>query len=314
MMFSCQQVEEPAMDQANETRALGDKTPMLTTYVEINDTNPLNAGDYMLSTGKPLYDIVEFFAANIHKRTVNGVVEPTLYFNDKMTNIFENGGYLKYVKPLQDKGIKVLVTILGDWQDIGLANMNSTQTTQFAEILAHVVEKYGLDGIGFDDEYANYSFTNGTSYSEIILKLRALMPAGKLITVFDWGYTNTINSEARATIDYGYHGSFSATYFVSSPGLSLSKAKWSPTSLNLGDNMASFVNTIRTNAQRAKTGGYGAIMNFNIRRSSNRDQMAVFQAIAAGAGYGTVTRNGGDRAQDWVFVPGGYEINLDQVR
>ena len=125
------------MDQGTvpQTRAYGD-TPVVAIYVETNDTNPLNAGDYMLSNGKPFAGIVELFASNIHKRTVNGVVEPTLFLNDKMTNLLENGGYQTYVKPLQDKGIKVLLTVLGDWQGIGVANMNDTQTTQFAKILA----------------------------------------------------------------------------------------------------------------------------------------------------------------------------------
>ena len=189
MMFSCQQAEEPTMDKAQEpvvkTRAYGDKTPTVTIYVETNDVNPLNAGDYKLPNGKPYADIVEFFASNIHKRTVNGVVEPTLYLNDKMTNLLENGGAATYVQGLQAKGIKVVLTVLGDWQGIGVANMNDTQTTQFAKILAHAVEKYGLDGIGFDDEYSNYSSSliNG-SFGSIITKLRNLMPAGKLITVF----------------------------------------------------------------------------------------------------------------------------------
>ncbi|MEG1865230.1 MAG: hypothetical protein RR199_07925, partial [Alistipes sp.] len=49
-LFSCQESNEP-MDGANEaavTRAYGDKTPKLVAYVEINDTNPLNAADYYL--------------------------------------------------------------------------------------------------------------------------------------------------------------------------------------------------------------------------------------------------------------------------
>lgn len=73
---------------------------------------------------------MELFASNIHKRTVNGVVEPTLYLNDKMTNLLENDGYLTYVKPLQDMGIKVLLTVLGDWQGIGfnLLQPNHYQT------------------------------------------------------------------------------------------------------------------------------------------------------------------------------------------
>ena len=102
MMFSCQQAEDPTMDKAQEpivkTRAYGDKTPKVTIYVETNDVNPLNAGDYMLSDGTAYADIVEFFAANLNKETVNGVVRPTLYLNDKMTNLLENGGYQTYVK------------------------------------------------------------------------------------------------------------------------------------------------------------------------------------------------------------------------
>lgn len=58
MMFSCQQAEEPTMDKAQEpvvkTRAYGDKTPTVTIYVETNDVNPLNAGDYKLPNGKPM--------------------------------------------------------------------------------------------------------------------------------------------------------------------------------------------------------------------------------------------------------------------
>ena len=309
MMFSCQQAEEPTMDQGTvpQTRAYGD-TPVVAIYVETNDTNPLNAGDYMLSNGKPFAGIVELFASNIHKRTVNGVVEPTLFLNDKMTNLLENGGYQTYVKPLQDKGIKVLLTVLGDWQGIGVANMNDTQTTQFAKILAHAVEKYGLDGIGFDDEYANYSSTNSTSYSEIITKLHALMPADKLITVFDWGYTNTLNSEAKACIDYAYHGYFGSSFMTS--GL-VDKTRWSPVSTNLGS--APNAATLNSLAKRAKAQGYGAFMFFNLRRSSNVNPLNGFNATASGL-YGlTVTCENGDRPQDWTFVSSGYEINMDEV-
>ena len=273
-MFSCQQAEEPTMDQgqAPETRAFGD-TPVVAIYVETNDTNPLNAGDYTMSNGKPFAGIVELFASNVRKRTVNGVVEPTLYL-------------------------------------IGVASMNSTQTTQFAQILAHAVAKYGLDGIGFDDEYADdYGSTNSTSYSEIITKLHALMPADKLITVFDWGYTGSINAEAKACIDYSYHGYFGTGFYGS--GL-LEKARWSPVSTNLGG--ATNPSTLNSLATRAKSQGYGAFMFFNLRRSSQVNPLNMFSATASGL-YGlTVTNANGNRAQDWTFVPAGYEINMDEVQ
>ncbi|MEG1701042.1 MAG: glycosyl hydrolase family 18 protein [Alistipes sp.] len=332
-LFSCQESNEP-MDGANEaaiTRAYGDKTPKLVAYVEINDTNPLNAADYYLgatSQNKALIDIVELFAANIRKRSVSGVYEPTLFLNDKLTRVLEpdpanptTTGYHQYVVGLQNRGIKVLLTILGDHQGIGLANMNATQTTQFAEILAGTVAKYGLDGIGFDDEYADYPASapiNYTSYSEIITKLRAKMPAGKLITVFNWGNTDTISAAAQACIDFSYPGNFRYDTFVSTPGMSLTNAHWSPMALNLGEYYSStYLRTIKSNAAKTASGGYGAIMTFNLRQRSNRDPLPVLNAIAAGAYASTATRvansgvGSGDLAQDWTFIPAGYEITMD---
>lgn len=72
MMFSCQQAEEPTMDKAQEpvvkTRAYGDKTPKVTIYVETNDVNPLNAGDYLLSDGSAYADISWSFSPPISTR------------------------------------------------------------------------------------------------------------------------------------------------------------------------------------------------------------------------------------------------------
>ena len=317
MMFSCQQAEEPTMDKAQEpvvkTRAYGDKTPTVTIYVETNDVNPLNAGDYKLPDGTAYADIVEFFASNIHKRTVNGVVEPTLYLNDKMTNLLENGGAQKYVKGLQDKGIKVVLTVLGDWQGIGVANMNATQTTQFAKILAHAVQKYGLDGIGFDDEYANYSTSLiSGSFGSIITKLRNLMPAGKLITVFQYGNygSSQINATAGAQIDHAYANFGYYTYI----GISgVTKDRFAPLSINLGS-IAGNVSYYGDRAYDLAEAGYGSIMHFNLRTRSQADPLPLFKAIADGAwGETNVTCDNGNRSQDWTFVPSGYEITMDEV-
>lgn len=317
MMFSCQQAEEPTMDKAQEpvveTRAYGDKTPTVTIYVETNDVNPLNAGDYKLPDGTAYADIVEFFASNIHKRTVNGVVEPTLYLNDKMTNLLENGGAQKYVKGLQDKGIKVVLTVLGDWQGIGVANMNATQTTQFAKILAHAVEKYGLDGIGFDDEYSNYSSSLiSGSFGSIITKLRNLMPAGKLITVFQWGNygSSQINAAAGAQINHAY-ANFGYNTYIGISGVT--KDRFAPLSINLGS-IGSDVSYYGDKAYELAEAGYGSIMYFNLRTRSQADPLPLFKAIADGAwGETNVTCDNGNRSQDWTFVPSGYEITMDEV-
>lgn len=322
-MGACQQAEEPAMEPGQNdavvTRAYGDKTPKVTIYVETNDVNPLNAGDYVLPNGEPYADIVELFAANIHKRTVNGVTEPVLYLNDKMTNLMENDGYLTYIKPLQDKGIKVILTILGDHQGIGFTNLNDTQATQFAKILAHAVEKYGLDGIGFDDEYSKVTSTVQGSYGNLIKKLRAEMPADKLITLFQFGNygSSQIGADAGALIDYVYTN-FGWNTSIGVAGVS--KDRYAPLAINVGNLISSMmIPTYRNYASSVATNGYGAIMHFNLRRTSDRNQTQLFSAIADGAwgelsvSVASTPSNAGDRPQDWTFVTGGHDITMDDV-
>lgn len=323
-MSACQQAEEPAMEpgqaDAVVTRAYGDKTPKIAIYVETNDVNPLNAGDYVLSNGEPYADIVELFAANIRKRTVNGVTEPVLYLNDKMTNLMENDGYLTYIKPLQDKGIKVLLTILGDHQGIGFANMNDTQATQFAKILAHAVEKYGLDGIGFDDEYADYntSLVSG-SFGNLILKLRDEMPAGKLISLFQYGNVGSsqINASAGAEVDYVYSNFSLYNAYISVAGVT--KDRYAPIAINLGYGYTnSDILDYADYAFFAKQNGYGAIMHFNLRRTTDENPTTLFSSIAqniygSAVSVSTTPSNAGNRPQDWTFVSSGHYITMDDV-
>lgn len=310
--FSCNRIETPQPEAKQTlpvtTKSFGEKTPIVAVYVETNDVNPLNAGDYMMYS-RSFIDIVELFAANIHKETVGGQIRPTLYLNDKLTNVLENGGAATYVQPLQAMGIKVLLTVLGDWQHIGVANMNDEQSTQFAKILAYTVNRYGLDGIGFDDEYADY---NGSipmvsdSYSKIITKLRALLPTDKIITVFDWGHTQQISTTASSCIDYAYHGYF-GSYVTNSNITGMTRAKWSPVSFNLGNNNSS--STAQDYASRALSGNYRALMCFNLRTRYDNDPLTVFQGLSNGAyGGAAVTCSNGNRPRTAGSVPGGYTI------
>lgn len=317
-IFACNKVESPQMgeNQVPATKAYGDKTPVMAVYVETNDVNPLNAGDYVMDN-KPFIDIVELFAANIRKETVNGEVRPTLYLNDKLTNVLENGGVDTYVKPLRDMGIKVLLTTLGDHQQIGHANMTPTQAEQFATILAATVYHYGLDGIGFDDEYADYDSTqpvNSTSYSNILLGLSSQLDEiglDYIMTVFDWGNTSTISSAAASCIDYAYHGHFGSKV-TSSNITGMNNLRWSPVSFNLGGYNSQTV--AKNYASDAKNGGYGAMMCFNLRTRSERNPLSVFQGLSNGAYSGkTVTCTNGNRSRDAGSVPEGFTITYDMA-
>jgi hypothetical protein len=130
-------------------------------YVEVNDNNPLNAGSYILEDGAYLVDYVVLFASNIRNRncalesephgcTRNG---PHIHHNQNNRHIFVNAS--KYIKPLQDKGIKVLMGILPDHDGITLGTMNDAERTAFVTTVMQDVEAYGLDGVDLDDEWGS---------------------------------------------------------------------------------------------------------------------------------------------------------------
>lgn len=322
--------------QGPRTRTNLDTTPVVQVYVETNDVNPLNVGDYYYVDGTPVVNIVEFFASNIHRRTVNYVTEPTLWLNPELTRLLEPDpeqpdltGYHKYVKGLQEKGIKVLLSVIGNWQGIGLCNMNDIQTTQFASILAYVVEKYGLDGVGFSDSYAYYGCNsespdvNTTSYSQIITKLHDMMPNDKLITVYYWGNVGNVSSDAWACVDYVYSGGWSFSYNTGIPNL-LTMNCWAPISLQLGYSYSNLQYILLDrNIYIACENNAGAICSFNLRTRNDCDPFQVFETIGAKLAYYKgigpneegeyIYCDNGNRLQDWEFIPGGLTITYDDV-
>ncbi|MDR3116028.1 MAG: fibronectin type III domain-containing protein [Treponema sp.] len=145
-------------------------------YIEVNDDNPLNAGSYILEDGTYLFDHVTLFAANIRNRNCaketsekHGCKEngPHVHLNENVRHILQNRN--KYLKPLQDKGIKVLLGLLGDHDGIGFGSMSDKERETFIADLKQDVELYGLDGVDFDDEWASKEDWNNwtNSYTTI---------------------------------------------------------------------------------------------------------------------------------------------------
>ena len=60
------------------------------------------------------------------------------------------------LQPLRKKGIKVLLDILGNHDQAGIAGLSDWGCEQFGKELAQICLDYKLDGIGFDDEYSRY--------------------------------------------------------------------------------------------------------------------------------------------------------------
>ncbi len=102
------------------------------------------------------------------------------------------------------------------------------------------------------------------------------------------------------------------TYWSGTPGISgVTKAKWAPSAYNLG-NIPS-TSLVRTYAKKAKDEGYGAIMTFNIRRSSDVNPMSTLQAISDGIGCGKLSCDNGDRPRDAGSVSTGYTLTYGEA-
>lgn len=117
-----------------------------------------------------------------------------------------------FVRPLQKKGMKVLLSIMPNHQGIGFSNLDISNgrkmVKDFARDIYEAVRKYGLDGVMFDDEYADYpealeSVQPGRpmiqmgSFHFLIKELRDLMPyvegqpwkdRNNIITMYNIGF------------------------------------------------------------------------------------------------------------------------------
>lgn len=299
-----------------ETKAIGDRKPTTFVYVETNDVNPLNAMNYYLADDNPIFDYVCFFASNIHKETVNNEVRPTLYLNPELCPYLCNNGspVTTYTTEIHNNGQEAILAVLGDWQGIGLSNMNTTQQYQFAYILCCVVTQCGFDGVLFDDEYSGTNSVVSGSYSGIISYFKQLCP-NKKVFVFDWGGTSYISSTAAALIDYVHHGYFG--YYLSNTYCNItgiSVGYWSPISLQLGQTYsATELSTIQTWAYNAKQSGYGQIMFYNLREYNDVNPLPVLNAIATGAGWNTPVIFDGSDYPQLDPVTGGCTITYDMA-
>lgn len=236
--------------------------PTSIAYVEVNNDQLANVGRYTLANGANAFDVAIIFAANINWNGSKAV----LYNNANVQATLDAAA--TQIRPLQAKGIKVSLSILGNHQGAGIANFPTEAAAQdFASQVAATVTKYGLDGVDLDDEYSDYG-TNGTpqpnqqSIGWLITALRADMP-GKLISFYDIGPAASSLSSSSSTIgsklDYAwnpYYGTYSAP---SIPGLG--RTKLSAAAVDIQNTSQS---TAVSLAQRTVADGYGVFMTYNL--------------------------------------------------
>ena len=182
------------MDWLDRTPSV--EEPRFVAIIEATENDIRNAGNYILypdgtgspQTKRPVFDMVVLFSANINYDEMQG--KPVLYFNDDIRRILDNRDI--FIQPLQDKGIKVLLSVMPNHQGIGFSNLDISgdrgMINGFAAELHDALQQYGLDGVMFDDEYADYPTTPESqqpgrpmvqlgSFHFLVKALRDLMPA-----------------------------------------------------------------------------------------------------------------------------------------
>lgn len=251
-------------------------------FVEVNDENILNMGEYtMKKDGKPFFDIVSIFAANINVDSKTGRVH--VFCNDQVSFLLKNAD--KFIRPLQAKGIKVNLTILGNHDEAGMGNLSKEAAADLALELKAYMDIYGLDGVDFDDEYSDYKDEpspgflprSRENFARLIYECRQQMP-DKLLGIYEYSSkfidspTGTVEGKTVGElVDYMTYGFYQnqADYMRSGKGREvnfegLPKSKYCPTPLKINEELNGGWNYFNPSyIQDMKDSGYGLQMFYN---------------------------------------------------
>lgn len=249
--------------------------PISVAYIEVNNYHLSSVGDYVLaSTGASVFDIGIIFAANIN---YDGQ-QAQLFCNPQVQATLDDAA--NQIRPLQAKGIKVLLSILGNHQGAGFANFaDRASAAAFAKQLADIVEQYDLDGIDFDDEYADYG-TNDTaqpnaySFVYLVSALRRLLPH-KIISLYDIGPASTALSyggvEVGKLLDYSWNPYYGSWLVPDVPGLH--KKELGPAAIEIN---ATDTATAASLAQETIDEHYGVYLTYNLPDDDSHDYLSAF--------------------------------------
>jgi hypothetical protein len=180
----------PGVAQPIPDKMAGNAKVKIACYVDLNRYNPLNAGDYRLSNGVQFFDFVILGTAQL-KKDAKGVY---LHLPDNVRKVLERRSV--YLRPLQQKGINVLLGITGGGDGISFGTLNEDESTLFVQAVKDVVDTYALDGLEFydinggpfpfypdeiyvdPDDIADAFYEGGDTVNNLLYYLRkALVPA-----------------------------------------------------------------------------------------------------------------------------------------
>lgn len=257
-------------------------------FFEVNDTNPLNALQFQMEDGRYLWNYVVLFAANINYDSEKG--EVYIYCNDQVQYILDHNEEI--IQPLRKRGIKVLISILGNHDESGLAQLSEIGAKQFARKVKDLCEAYNLDGVNYDDEYSNspdlsnplFTSRSYEAGSRLIFETKKAMP-DKTILSYQYGacvgqdYFDGIPCNQWLDIVVGDYGAAGRPY----AGMTLANCS------AYSYEMARGYSISLSKAQAHAASDYGYVMVFGLwaaNKQGNRSQFTSMDNLAQGL-YGS---------------------------
>jgi hypothetical protein len=273
--------------------------------MEVNDTNPLNNLCFTLKdSGKPLIDMLILFSGNINYDSETGRVYN--YNNPNVQHLLDNRE--KYLKPLQDRGIKVVLGLLGNHDRSGVANMADETAREFAKEMKAVADAYQLDGFFFDDEYSEYQTPPPTGFvapsnnaaARLFYEAKKIMP-DKLMCAYVYGRTQSFPNpvdgvSAGEFVDWGIHNYFGGSDLSRNyPGLQKSGMALYSQEFNLN------YYATKGNLEMLRNNGYGGNMIFAMDpfRSNFSRQLQAMELIARTLFDEDLVYSGKPYEKDW---------------
>ena len=160
----------------------GEDAAKVFCVMETNDVNPLNLLAFTLKdSGKYLFDAIVLFSDNIILDETTGTVHALV--NDNIKYILNNRE--KYLTPLQERGMKVILAITPYHTHAGVANLKPATADAFAKELKIICDTYELDGVFFDDEYTAlvsppptgfYAENTAEAAADLMFRVKRMMP------------------------------------------------------------------------------------------------------------------------------------------
>ena len=260
---------------ASTKYADGEPAQVVFSCIEVNNTNPLQHLNFHLKkSNKNLFDAVILFSSNINFSKKEDVVY--IHNNENVQPILTNWEH--YIKPLKDRGIKVLLSILGNHDGSGLANLDDERAQQFAKAIADTLDKYDLDGVFFDDEYSEYNkglkgqgykgFLDNPSYeaaSRLAYETKKAI-GDKWLVLYKYGHYNmAVSVDGKkpgeyvdfVLTDYNQSAAGMTTQY---PGVKNSQVGCYSVDINGYTN--------KSNVKKLRTGKYGAFMIYNLDQTA----------------------------------------------